>query len=425
MGCGHKIGELDSFCTQCGAKKAQFVPSLKRAKTRIIDSAQSLPKKVQEVSQEGVSQFADSFRELWVWPLKLLQAAKARPIRSSALVLVGLYALVFVSSFVWLSPKMFISEYLTAVSEKRVSALADTAFFPRDEGVEVASQVLLDAISVKSGGYVIESDWTPISWESFANVVWLDGEEQAFSVSPRVGFLFGFMVRDWQMVQNAPVVTLNSLAGASPDQQIALGQRKFAGIDDGEFQNLLNSPVVMFPGTLSIRYFDYGFAAGEVKSVEIPRVGIAMEIPIGPEYSSVPPGARGVSLDEVEAFASSCARTECRELPYFFDYEFSWDDSSREYKSFYDSKFESTSYAASECESVGLTASGPLAATIQFSCLISATRMETYVTYYYYISDDYDFYFGSASKPMLIEAKMNFNPVSNVFEVDELKMGDN
>jgi hypothetical protein len=425
VGCGQKVGERDSFCIQCGTRQAQFGPNLRRVKTQIVESAKTLPTQAIGVTRRTTSVLVDSFRYASGGLKRLVNVAKSHPLRSSAILLVSVYGLIFLSSFVWLSPKMFVTEYVNAVAEKKVSKLADKAYFPRDAGVEVASEVLLDAITVNSKEFVVESDWSPTSWEVSTNVVWADGEEQPLQVSPRLGFRFGFLVRDWQMMQTAPVVTLRELPGAIGEQKISIGQEAFSGVNDPEFVLLLDKPVVMFPGLLSIRYSEYGFAAGEVKSVEVPRVGSSVEIPIGPDFTLVPTPAEGASLSQVEESVSSCAKSKCSDLPNFFDFEFTWDDSTREYKTFYDSKFVSTTYTASQCASVGLVSGSSLSATVEFSCLISARRMETYVKYYYYISDDYDFYFGSASKPMTVQAKMKYDPVQDKFEVEELKMGGN
>ena len=425
VGCGQKVGERDSFCIQCGTRQAQFGPNLRRVRSQIVESAKTLPTKAIGATRRTTSELFDSLRDIWSGPRRLLDVAKSHPLRSSAILLVGIYGLIFLSSFLWLSPKMFVSEYVNAVAEKNVSVLADKAFFPRNSDVEVASKVLLDAITVNPKEFVVESDWSLTSWEVSTNVVWADGEEQALQVSPRLGFRFGLLVRDWQMTQDAPIVTFKALPGAIGEQEISIGQQKFSGVNDPAFMELLDKPVVMFPGLLSIKYSDYGFAASEVKSIEVPRIGISLEVPIGPDYSVVPPLAEVASLDQVEANVSSCAKSKCGDLPYFFDFEFTWDDSTREYETFYDSKFESTTYTASQCISTGLVSASPLEATVQFSCLISASRLETYVTYYYYISDDYEFYFGSASKSMNVQAKMKYNPVNNTFEVEELEMGEN
>lgn len=425
VGCGQKVGERDSFCIQCGTRQAQFGPNLRRVKTQIVESAKTLPTQAIGATRRTSSELVDSLRDVSGGLNRLVKVAKSHPFRSSAILLVGIYGLIFASSFLWLSPKLFVSEYVNAVAEKKVSKLADKAYFPRDAGVEVASQVFLDAIIVNSKEFVVESDWSPTSWEVSTNVVWLDGEEQALQVSPRLGFRFGFLVRDWQMMQAAPVVTLMELPGAIGEQKISIGQEAFTGVNDPAFVSLLDKPVVMFPGMLSIRYSEYGFAAGEVKSIEVPRVGSSIEIPIGPEYALVPTLAEGVSLGQVETMVSSCAKSKCSDLPYFFDFEFTWDDNTREYKTFYDSKRVSTTYTASQCGSTGFVSASSLSATVEISCLISASRMETYVKYYYYIADDYDFYFGSASKSMLVRAKMKYDLVKNKFEVEELKIGEN
>lgn len=417
--CGTANSGNGNFCSSCGmnfstnaSSESGFWIKLAKIPKNLVGSTS------RKISQQATRVWRNCLRLLK--PARKLAYLRNHPLRAGLVALAITYIGVFLTSFFWFSPSVTAEKYAQAIASKNVSILSDGGFFPKPEGVQVAPATILNAIRTKSAKFVVEQEWSPFSAQASATVIWADGEEFEIRLAARPNFQLGFLVREWQILNPGPVLSLAVREDAPVDQKFSIGTVKFDGLDDAALDGLIDRKLLVFPGTLRMSYSEYRFAANEVQKHIIPRVADEISIPIGPSYENVPGEMANNAKSEADIFAITCSTRKCSKLPSFYDYEFSWDDDMRDYELFYDSKTESTSYSVSPCEISGLFVHDINTSTVKLTCDVLATRTETYIDYYYFLADDYSFYFGTATKTLTLNAKFKFDEKTQQIEFQSI-----
>lgn len=409
--------EKSNFCGACGAALAPIEVEKRESPSR---RALSFPPVEAAIS---VAKKIDKFRKRWSFKTSIHRLAsewKSRPIRFTAAVIGCLYAAAALTSFFWSSPKTFVADYVHAIATKNPAALANESFFPRSEGAEVADPLILAGLETKAGDFVVELDWSIFSTNVTATVVWADGKEVDIPVSAKAGFFAGILVRDWKIDAEASTLTLASGPSSIEGQAITVGGKTFSDFTDRGLKELLDRKFIVFPGEFSLKMGSQGLAAAEIQDVEIPLNGVEVKLSLEPTYGQPPAIASALAETEATSAVNKCIKTKCSSLPYFLDSDFTWDDSMRDYETFFDDYQVSTSYIAGTCEVSGFQATDETAGTVFVRCPISALRQETYIDYYYFLSDDYSFYWGNAEKTMTYEVRIKFDSTTKEFKATKV-----
>jgi hypothetical protein len=428
--CGSQQQQAAAYCPRCGntltppksfsaeAFISRNILFLKRLLSKVVEALKYGPGRFRRVASVALASFTSNFKKS---KSSLRLAFKNNPTRFLILAVVGVYTLLGASSLVWATPQAFAHNYVDAISAKNVSALSNEAYFPNPGKAKLPPASFLAALSTKSGEYAVEADWLPWSSEVSIAVVWQDGREEQFKISARPGLLGLFLIREWAMVEPASLIKADLNPMALSEQPISIGGSQFVGSQDPKLAALLGKTYLMFPGDLTVTYENFGFAAADSESIVVPFKTATVSLGLGPKYDRAPIEAEFAGRNSVVKVMERCAAAKCSKLPYFLDWDFTWDRSGREYETSYDRKTTTTTYTVRDCVVSSIKAYSAVSADLSFECDISASRLELYATYYYYFQDDFEFYTGSGSQKKIVTARMSFEPKTQQFSITELE----
>jgi hypothetical protein len=283
-------------------------------------------------------------------------------------------------------------------------SLADPDLWPNPNNIDVASPELLSQIKGPTGGYVSSVDWEPSQESASAKLAFESGETFELSLTSSFGWYGVFPGRTWS-VAGEPTVLNTTLPDFLPVETEIRIEAESLPLEDLLPIVDRNSEVLVFPGQAKVSVQQNELLRGATIEHDIPHADTS-ELILDSRNLQLSVGILSKARTEAKGFADDCAKNECGSLPYI---SVSWVPYSP--SSYYDNRVRTDSYSSEGCALADWSGKKENAVELTFSCDIERDATELQVTYYTYISDEYDYYIGSGFGEMevVVEAGVNEN----------------
>lgn len=325
------------------------------------------------------------------------------PLRLASVVggLVFLTALGSLAAYFNDGPASTVGAFVEAYKAKDASGLANEDFFPNPNGLQIAPQEILDSLETNDSAFLVSIDWEPGFGIATASVSFENGDALELKLDSRFGWWGVFPGRTWFISNEATSLTISKSPALPGSTILGLGETE---IDFSSLEGLVGNEVsyLVFPGELRVRVNAAGLFDAKTLESPIPH-GMETTLLLSEETLPVSKKANLVALAKAKSFAKSCADSECSSLPYI---SIDWSPYSPDSR--YDYRTRSDSYSLDECVFGDWRPQSDLSAKFTFRCGISLFAMETQVTYYRYISDDWDFYYGTGNGEMEVSVSVEY-----------------
>lgn len=287
-------------------------------------------------------------------------------------------------------------------------SLADPDLWPNPNNVDIASPELLSQITGPTGSYVASVDWEPSQESANAKLAFESGETFELSMNSTFGWYGMFPGRTWSVAGEPTVLSLSLPNFLPVETEIRIEETSLPLTD---FLPIVDrkSEVLVFPGQAKISVQENALVRSVNIEQDIPHAETS-ELVMDSENLSLSSGVVTKALSEARGFAEDCAEEECSSLPYI---SVNW--YPRSPSSYYDNRVRTESYSSEGCNLVDWTGKKESEVELTFSCDIEKDASELQVTYYTYISDDYDYFFGSGFGEMEVVVKAGVDKDGEVY----------
>lgn len=328
------------------------------------------------------------------------------------LVLILVYGIVQLSMLSNTGPQALADKYIAAVSSGSNDDLTDQSLFPNPEGLEVSpSGIAADPDAkgkVTSSLFSNDASITLVSaYGNALGKIQLKAEDH---------WNFIFKTRTWKIVTPA-----SSIVIGKPDvaalQGFGYGSVYFFNLSDRKFPAISGKKYLAMPGIYSVSADSFGFSDASIDTVAVEASSSVTLTPTKATELAIADEQSGAALAKAEAKQRACVKSQCASMPYFSESDFYFSDSDPADDYYYDESYSSKSYSADGCTLSSSTPLSALKATFSYDCDVSANITVTHVVTYYFLPDDYSYFYGTSSDTMSIRVTMVFDPKTGKFKL--------
>lgn len=423
--CGTEMAVGQLFCRECGARtegqaKPNYRSLAKGINNRALGAIGSLYSRAKssKAIEEGVDKVLESGKQA----SKRFTNALSEFInkRKKLLIIVGLslgissaYAVIQMVMLNQNGPQTVAAKVVAAANSRDYDALMNETLFPNPNNYPYLDASLIGIYSDRN----LEVGDAEFSLFSDTAFVAINDEITKVPVTQikltaKNSWNFIFYQREWQIVSDAPTVKF-STSTLGKNQKLQLGDITFDGSLDPELLDLTGTPYVSFPGIVSIETADFGFEQASTDEVSVGDSSTSiLSATQGDLY--FPISVESLATTKADATASWCASSECSMLPYFSNSDYFW-DSDPDWDLYYDYTYSSDAFTSRGCTLTSSTPNSETNGVAYFSCEIYGAKATVHVVEYYYLSDDYTYFNGTATKYMNLRVNVSFNPSTGKF----------
>ena len=409
--CGVALKPNAKFCAECGAKvEAVVAPPVPSEPAPPATPKISLP----EVDFAAIT--GEALAKTKNLGKRALGAFNKNAKRNYSIIggvlLVAIYGIVQLSMLGNSGPQNLADKYIAAVSGGSNAALSDETLFPNPEGLEYAPKGI-DPEAYATGSLTSSL----FSNDATIKLVGPNGDDLGtVKLKGEDHWNFIFRTRTWQVVTPA-----SSISIGNPDvaalQGFSYGRVNFKNLSAEGFAGFSGKKYLAIPGTYEVSTRAFGFNDSSSDTVILKVDDSATLQPVKSTSLAIADAQTGAATSKAEAKSRACVKSSCASMPYFSesDFYFSGSDPSDDW--YYDYSYSSKSYSAGSCTLSSSQALSALKATFSYDCDVSANITVTHVVDYYYLTDDYSYYYGTASDYMTIRVTMVFDPKTGKFKL--------